>query len=222
MANTYNLGTDTDITALKRPDDFTMFSDDSDDENEMDETPVDNDDQFLMEMMNQQETITEPVLTKEEVIYKRQLIMTIKSWIVGFPHVLQEFKDIDLKSESIASLENINEEVEFIVSNRNSNNNTIDMFATGVGIVEKMGSKLNMELDGLTSVMLSQQNVRDLITEISIKNSSYMYVRPELRLIVTLGVTMKMVDGMNKKNKIVNNFMDKEIQEELVDEFEDL
>ena len=192
------------------------------DENEMDETPVDNDDQFLMEMMNQQETITEPVLTKEEVIYKRQLIMTIKSWIVGFPHVLQEFKDIDLKSESIASLENINEEVEFIVSNRNSNNNTIDMFATGVGIVEKMGSKLNMELDGLTSVMLSQQNVRDLITEISIKNSSYMYVRPELRLIVTLGVTMKMVDGMNKKNKIVNNFMDKEIQEELVDEFEDL
>jgi hypothetical protein len=222
MSNIIELGKKSfDLSSLKKTPDNNSI-DDKQEINEDIQENNDNDIDIFKEMyLNQMET-QKPILTPEEAKFRREKIIKIQRYIHNFENLLMEFKSIDLSSKSTEELENYLEEIRLIVNNKNSNNILVIGYNQGLGVIESMSPYLNMDLQGLSAICSRDQAINDCLKEISIEYLNSKYMKPTYRLaILTAGIALKL-NSVNKSNVIINNYLDKKLDNDLEDKYNDI
>jgi hypothetical protein len=194
---------------------------------ESDEDLNKNDMDFLDELhkndvQNNINIIPVPIITPEEAKNKRKKIIMIQRYIQNFELDLFEFKSIDFSQKNNIELDSYLEEIQLIIGNKNANNMLGIVYTHGLSMIESYGSYLNMDLQGLSMICIKDQAIRDCLKELSIEYMSLNYVKPQYRIaMLTLGIAMS-IDGQNKENKIINNYVQKNITDDFKDKYSHL
>lgn len=163
-----------------------------------------------------------PILTPEEAKFRREKIIKIQRYIYNFENLLLEFKSIDLTTKSTEELENYLEEIRLIVNNKNSNNILVIGYNQGLGVLESISPYLNMDLQGLSAICSRDQAINDCLKEISIEYLNSKYMKPTYRLaILTAGIALKL-NSVNKSNMIINNYLDKKLDNDFEEKYNDI
>lgn len=218
MSNIIELGKKSfDLSSLKNTKE-TISKDDNENENVQENNDID---MFKEMYLNQIET-QKPILTPEEAKFRREKIIKIQRYIQNFENLLMEFKSIDLSSKSTEELENYLEEIRLIVNNKNSNNILAIGYNQGLGVIESISPYLNMDLQGLSAICSRDQAINDCLKEISIEYLNSKYMKPTYRLVIlTAGIALKL-NSVNKSNVIINNYLDKKLDNDLEDKYNDI
>jgi hypothetical protein len=146
----------------------------------------------------------------------------IQRYIQNFELDLFEFKSIDFSQKNNIELDSYLEEIQLIIGNKNANNMLGIVYTHGLSMIESYGSYLNMDLQGLSMICIKDQAIRDCLKELSIEYMSLNYVKPQYRIaMLTLGIAMS-IDGQNKENKIINNYVQKNITDDFKDKYSHL
>lgn len=227
MSKTIELGSKSfDLsTVMNKKDQEETNNDPKEESNESDK--MKNDMDFLDELRNNNiqneiNIIQPPIFTPEESKSRRMKIIKIQRYIQNFEFDLIEFKNIDLTNKSNIELDGYLEEIQLIIGNRNANNMLAIGYTHGLSIIEGMGSYLNMDLQGLSMVCIKDQAIRDCLKELSIEYMSMNYVKPQYRIVALTLCTAMSLDNKNKENKIINNYIEKNIDDDFKDKFKEL
>lgn len=162
-----------------------------------------------------------PQVSIENTPERRCKIIMIHRYIKSFPIELSIF-NIDLETKTSEELDKLLEEIRLIVGNKNSTQLMFLGYQQGLSILENVGPLLNMDLQGIQLMAIQDRAIMDCVQELSIEYMSMKYMKPHIRLaILTGGLCMK-VSNSNKTQKILNNFQEKEVQENIVEEYLDL
>lgn len=161
-------------------------------------------------------------LTKEELLLKRKMIMSIKRWHDEFGKHLGHINIFELEAMSLSELDALLEECKFIVCNRNSGKTAEFGFRMGIKTLERLGPKLNLKLSGLHDMMMAQEEINDLLREVVLTYEDMVYIPPEFRLISCTAAIMFSVDSANRGAESVKEFLDEGVDESLEDEFDDI
>lgn len=217
VINTIKLAGKTDLSSIREMKEKQTQLVTSKTEPELDTSEIDHLLQQFQEMEMQMELAKPVPLTKEEVVYRRSLIMKCRRWRETFPDRLKEFPK-DFAEMDIVDLENHLEEMRFLVSTQNSANFAVKSFETGVFLIEQ----LHDDFAGLSMALVSDKNTLDIIKEMTLEYQEYTYSKPEHRLGMAIMMTMNNVRSSNRKKRLVSDVLDKTIDVEIPEEFEDL
>lgn len=164
----------------------------------------------------------QPILTPEESKIRRMKIIKIQRYIQNFEFDLIEFKNIDFTQKNNIELDSYLDEIKLIIGNRNANNMLAIGYTHGLSLIEGIGPYLNMDLQGLSMVCIKDNAIRDCLKELSIEYMSMNYIKPQYRIIALTLVTALQLDNQNKENKIINNYIEKNINDDFKDKYSDL
>jgi hypothetical protein len=104
-------------------------------------------------------------------------------------------------------LENMVEDVEFLVSVRQSNGASRQLFLSGSTVAETISKPLGLQLAGLTNVCAANQNLIQTVDECAIKYGDAYAVGPEVRLGLILS---QLVIAVHQHNKTSDEPKDKQ------------
>ncbi len=79
-----------------------------------------------------------PVLTEDELIEKRRMILLIQFYFIEFPVKLKTFKKINLKKKSYDELVSLKKELDFVVSNGSNTASGVQMLSCSIQTLEFM------------------------------------------------------------------------------------
>ena len=224
MSNIIDLGTKKfDLSSIKKQ---TVEEDNKEDNKETPESikEIEESDDFLNSLQNFKYDFQppEPILTPEEARSRREKIIKIQRYIQNFDSLLFEFKNIDYSSKKVEELDNYLEEIRLIVTNKNSNNLLGIGYTQGIGLIESMAPYLNMDLQGLSAICARNEAINDCLKEISIEYLNTRYMKPTYRIaILTAGIAIQL-NSVNKSNKIINSYLDKKLDEDLKNKYNDI
>jgi hypothetical protein len=220
-SKTINIGCGIDLSAIKRVEEPQQ---NEEEENQK----VEKQDDFIEEMLKMQQQVPiKPVfdpsmLTIEESSKRRELIIKINRYKLQFPHLLGEWASTDLLIKSIPELENIHNDIRLTIQNNGVNKMGLIAYSSCLEIVESCGPTLNMELQGLSTICMKNEEIVSAVNELMIESCSTKVMPAHTRLVIlTAGVIMSL-NNHNKKNIIINNFSNKELTDEFVDKYKDL
>lgn len=181
---------------------------------------------YLDEFMNmQKDQFIQPqiILTPEEIRIKRSKIIKIQRYIQNFNRDLKDFENINIADKSNEELDNIIQDIQLIIGNKNANNMIALGFTQGLGMLESAAPYLNMDLTGLSMIALKDEAIRDCIKELSIElMGDLKYVKPHIRLGLLTGALCFQLNNINKTNSIINNYIDKSINDDIKIKYNDL
>lgn len=181
---------------------------------------------YLDEFMNmQKDQFIQPqiILTPEEIRIKRSKIIKIQRYIQNFNRDLKDFENINIADKSNEELDNIIQDIQLIIGNKNANNMIALGFTQGLGMLESAAPYLNMDLTGLSMIALKDEAIKDCIKELSIElMGDLKYVKPHIRLGLLTGALCFQLNNINKTNSIINNYIDKSINDDIKIKYNDL
>jgi hypothetical protein len=155
------------------------------------------------------------ILTDEEVIKRRKLVLLISRYKARFPAALSTIRE-DLESLTIQELEQTLIDVKFLLGSQGSSKIVAHAYLTACGLFENILQTSDVNCLGATQLLTSDQNVLDTIDELVINYSDICYVKPELRL---LAYTVSGFTQAYRINKIRANTP---VQKEMADRLEKL
>lgn len=205
-----------------------LFTDENDESKEKTIQP----ENMFDEMFNNKDNVNFPKipshdinnepLTIEQTKERRKTMLHIQRYIKNFPDVCSEWKSIDLKLKTSEELNNILEEIKLTVGNCNANLMGIYAYEQSLEIIESIAPMLNMNLQGLSNIATRDKAIVDCVKECSLEFLSLEYVKPHIRLGILTGGLIMSLNNVNKKNNIIDNFLDNEISEDKIKSFENL
>jgi hypothetical protein len=162
------------------------------------------------------------ILSPEEAIQKRKLILHIKNYILSFPECLEEFKLMNLNAKSMDELNCILEECKLMVCNFNSGGIFLKGFEASCEVIETLGSIIKFDLTGLKYIASHEPNIQKCVKEITLEYMNLNYISPEKRLGMLMFGLCYQVNQMNKTNNNINNLVNSDISEKLEMKYNEL
>lgn len=154
---------------------------------------------------------------------KRNKVSILKRYIDNFPEYLGEYKGVNFMKYSMFELNEYHEEFKLKVSSTNSNQIAFVAYEQILNVLEGVGPTLKLDLKGLSSLAKQNKAIENCIKEISIEYSTKInYIKPEYRLILLTGAMCFSVNNMNKKNTIINEFLEKPVEKDFKNNYKDL
>jgi hypothetical protein len=77
-------------------------------------------------------------------------------------------------------------------------------------------------LQGITEAMCSDPAVNDIVDELLIEYSDYIYVKPEYRLLQLLFLYSSSIHAKNMYNSQINNYLSKKLNEDFIKKYSEL
>lgn len=151
-------------------------------------------------------------MSRDERKKQRNLVRKIQRYYQVYPKQLGKL-DADLYESSLEELEDHLDDVKFNISATNSEGSFKHMYHTGMLLVEGMGTKAGLKLQGLSQATRTSKDVDDILTETALEYSDYLYVDPLYRLAFT---TVLIAGGIHQLN------MKKTVPPEVEAKFKDL
>lgn len=142
-----------------------------------------------LEEIQPAETAIEPVT---DPLSRRKLIMTIKLYAEWFREKLSKINIASLEELEEEALRNLLEEIKFIIRANNSCTFNYAACKGFIGLFERIGCSSGYKLEGLSSLVDTDENMKDIIKEISLEfaESNWTTVSPYMRGCYLLGATM--------------------------------
>jgi hypothetical protein len=172
----------------------------------------------------EEENVTEKVKEKSKVFNpeKIKLINAIKNYEKRWEYLVQ-YERQELEELDVEELKKILNEHQFNVSSVNSTKISRDGFFMMSNIVEYVGCRFTpLKLQGLTSVLASNQTVLDTIDEVTMKYGSLLHVEPEYRLCYLVMAAALGVHNVNSQKTIVEDHFKSPVNQETMKKFNDL
>lgn len=175
-----------------------------------------------MDLLQSYEGFNTMILSPEEQKEKRKKIIKIKNYLKTFPDILVDFVSIDTKNMSLKDLDDMIEEIRLTVSCGNNSELLVNGFLMGCNIYEKTASYMGVDLDGFSNIVSRDQNIIKCIKEISLEYQNLNYIPPEKRLIMMMFALSYGVYNMNNMKKHINYNTKKNINDEIINKYNDL
>ena len=86
-------------------------------------------------------------------------------------------------------------------------------FITASRGVENIGCRFGLKLQGYADSLSTNQNIRDILTEMSIEYLSNVALEPHKRLILVCGLQMYSIHTKNSTEELLKNVLDQEVDE---------
>lgn len=157
-------------------------------------------------------------------LVKSELVNMILMYKIKFEKYLLAY-DIDimkLKSMSLEELETLYKQVELAVQCRNSTNMYKFTYSGVLETAEKVAPIVGMNLNGLSAVMNNNNEIQEILDEISIKYSSKTYAPPEIRLCFITLYTALGINSQNKKISAINKVVEEKVDIKIAEKYSDL
>lgn len=221
VINTIKLGGKIDLSSIKDLREKQNALGDADtNDNEVDTSEID---RLIAEQLNDPGFLEPmgppppPPLSPEEVVYRRSLILKARTWRHEFDKHLGDFPS-SFESMNIHDLENVIQEMRFVIATRNSGRFAIQTFETCATIVEN----LHPDFQGLSQCLISDETTTDIVKELSLEYQSYIYTRAEYRLGMVIIQKLNSVRSANKRKRITGEVLEEKVDLTLIEEFDDL
>lgn len=157
-------------------------------------------------------------------LVKSELVNMILMYKIKFEKYLlaYEIDIMKLKSMSLEELETLYKQVELAVQCRNSTNMYKFTYSGVLESVEKFAPIVGMNLNGLSAVMNNNNEIQEILDEISIKYSSKTYAPPEIRLCFITLYTALGINSQNKKISAINKVVEEKVDIKIAEKYSDL
>lgn len=157
-------------------------------------------------------------------IEKTKLVSKILRYRELFSHHLSayDFKLETLDKLEIRELEYLLQEISVIINTRNSSGLTKILYFESVGICEKLAPVLGLKLGGLKEALSQNQQIHDVLNELSLKYETDMYLAPELRLAYITSSSIIQLHKLNSSKNVLDSFLKANIPKEKMEEYKDL
>ncbi len=157
-------------------------------------------------------------------LVKSELVNMILMYKIKFEKYLlaYEIDIMKLKSMSLEELETLYKQVELAVQCRNSTNMYKFTYSGVLESVEKVAPIVGMNLNGLSAVMNNNNEIQEILDEISIKYSSKTYAPPEIRLCFITLYTALGINSQNKKISAINKVVEEKVDIKIAEKYSDL
>ena len=126
-------------------------------------------------------------MSNEDKIYRRQLIVRIRKYKAAFPDIVGDIDTGEIRDLGLSELEVLAEDVEYMVSVRQSTTASRELFLAGTSIAEVIAKPFNLKLKGLNNVCQHHDKLLLTVDEIGIRYGDTMSIGPEVRLGILLG-----------------------------------
>lgn len=212
------------IIELEKNDDLPDININNDDDILKPETEKDIPDFNLNEpLFKAQPKSIKEVISIEERLSKKAIMMKIQRWKVGFPSVLSSVHVSEkMDIEELASTE---KECEFLVSANNGGDVVQALAMSSAAGIEMSAPYLGLELEGYKNTLFSNPAFVNTLKEISIKYSDSFHTDPVSRLCLSMAYTATIVHTHNsqkKKDEIQNNIKKTDLNEDIKKKFNDI
>jgi hypothetical protein len=137
-------------------------------------------------------------MSEGEKLRRRQILVKIKKYKTTFPQITEDVDTTDARDLSLNELENMVEDIEFLVSVRQSAGAARQMFLSSMNVAETIGKPIGLKLTGLTNVCAANNDLLQIVDEVSIKYGDQVSIGPEVRLGLLL---MQLVTAVHQHNK---------------------
>jgi hypothetical protein len=141
-------------------------------------------------------------MTEAEKLRRRQILVKIKRYKTTFPEITADVDTAEIRDLPLHDLEILVEDVEFLVSVRQSNGASRQLFLSGCTVAETVGKPFGIQLKGLTNVCAANDNLLQTVDECAIKYGDSYAVGPEVRLGLIL---TQLVVAVHQHNKAQDN-----------------
>lgn len=158
------------------------------------------------------------------VLQEQKLKNTILRYKAKFGKYLEgfDYKLSDLDNLSIDQLGKLAQEMEIIVSSRNSASFVNHFYFSSVEVLEKIGTGAGFHFGGLSQALANNEAVAETLDELSIKYEGLSYCRPEIRICYLTVQSLIMTHKVNKARIEIETELKKEVPIEILREYEDL
>lgn len=160
------------------------------------------------------------VLSEDEAINKRRIILTIEFYINEFPEKLKGFKKINFEKKTIDELNELKKELDFIISNKSSVKQGTQMIIAGINTLEYISCNFTpINCKGLSNICNDEDTINDM-KHICLKRMSLINTEPEARLMYKILTHMVLLHNLNSSQAAImedasvrirainNNFVD--------------
>ena len=131
--------------------------------------------------------------------------------------------DININYEGKTSyLKNKLEDFRNAINNKNTHAIVKTGYLTTVKGLEFVGSKGGMKLYGLSNMLAQSEEVDSILKELECEMMGGLRLPAHQRLLMVTLSSAMVIDGMNKKSEILNDFSKTEITPEIKDNYKDL
>ncbi len=154
------------------------------------------------------------VYPPDEIVVRKQLVTTIMQYKYVFPKHMESYIskfDISyLDKLDTDSLKKFLEEIRVTVACLNSGSLVHHGYAGMCSIAEYIAPSVGLDLEGFSDDLMSNETVNNTLNEISLQ-SNLMYVRPEIRLLMSTLAVAQVTINRNKqklKNPVSNTLLE--------------
>ena len=123
----------------------------------------------------------------------------------------------NLQAKNGGELDGILAAIRYRISNSGLSDGAHLAFITASRGVENIGCRFGLKLQGYADSMATNQNVRDILTEMSIEYLSEVALAPHKRLVLICGLQAYSVHTKNSTEDLLKNVLDQEVDESKFD-----
>ena len=138
-------------------------------------------------------------LSPEQKETRRQLIRKISRYRSLFKAELADISTSGLDTMTLASLQDLQRDCEFLVGTRRSAKAVRGLFLGALTGVEMVGPLIGFRLQGLANVAAASEDLLQTVDEVGIKYESQLYVDPVARLCLGVAQLALAVDAHNRR-----------------------
>jgi hypothetical protein len=157
---------------------------------------------------------------KERLVLKRDIKMYKASHLGKL--YLQEYDISSLELMSTQQLRDLRAEVEFAVSVGSSSAISSKIILSSIGAYEGFAIGRGIQCQGLTQILSQQTEMQMLCEEIALKYSNVSNINPLLKLGSIIFITSYQLHKINSSKNILGDFLIRNVDKKIVDEFNDL
>ena len=141
-----------------------------------------------------------------------------------FPHYLShvqyKFQDLDIMTED--QLDYLLKELDIIISSSNNSMLTHTVFYGAIDTTEKLAPIFSFNLSGLSQTLKEDQEVNDILNELSLKYDDITATPPEYRIILKILKTGFVLNAQNKHNVRYKEYLEKSISRDVQEKYKNL
>lgn len=123
------------------------------------------------------------IVSEEDIIKKRRMILMLHFYILEFPEELKSFKKTNFDKKTYEELIEVQKEMDFILGNNSGIASAVKLFKYGLGALELIAVNFTpINCSGLTEMICNDPDAMKDVKLIALKNCRLIQTEPEYRL----------------------------------------